>query len=145
MRRSLLLVPIAVSLLAACDDKATTPTSPAPAAPVAPAPTPVPPPAPRPAPTQPVSLGVKLNPAPPRGDAPFTLHVSLCASRPVPPVDDYPLTFTLVWGDDGRRHTRYFCRDDHTYETPGIYQATFCAADGIAGHESCASFRVRVD
>ena len=97
-----------------------------------------------PAPTQPVSLSVKLNPNPPSGAAPFTLNVSLCGSRPVPPVDGYPLTFTLAWGD-GRRHTRYFCRDDHTYDTPGVYQATFCATDGIDGHESCASFRVKVE
>ena len=146
MRCRLLLVPIAVSLLAACDDDApTTPTSPAPTAPAAPAPTPVPAPTTRPAPTQPVSLGVRLNPTPPSGTAPFTLHVSLCASRPVPPVDDYPLTFTLAWGDDNRRHTRTFCRDEHTYDTPGVYRATFCAADGIDGHESCATFRVKVD
>jgi len=93
---------------------------------------------------QPVSLSVKLNPNPPSGAAPFTLNVSLCGSRPVPPVDGYPLTFTLAWGD-GRRHTRYFCREDHTYDTAGVYQATFCATDGIEGHESCASFRVKVE
>jgi hypothetical protein len=87
---------------------------------------------------------VKLNPNPPSGAAPFTLNVSLCGSRPVPPVDGYPLTFTLAWGD-GRRHTRSFCRDDHTYDTPGVYLATFCATDGIEGHESCASFRVKVE
>ena len=97
-----------------------------------------------PAPTAPVSLEVKLNPNPPVGPAPFDLHVSLCGSRPVPPVDGYPLTFTLDWGD-GRRHTRYFCRDDHTYDTAAVYRATFCATDGIAGHESCASFRVKVE
>jgi hypothetical protein len=59
-------------------------------------------------------------------------------------VDDYPLRFTLAWGD-GRRHTRYFCRDQHTYNAAGVYLATFCATDGIAGHETCASVRVRVD
>jgi len=62
----------------------------------------------------------------------------------VPAVDGYPLTFTLFWGE-GRTHTRYFCRDQHVYEIPGVYHATFCATDGIAGHETCANVRVRVD
>jgi len=123
-------------------ESATTPSSPSPAPPtvtLAPAPAPSLPPVP----TQPVSLSVKLNPNPPSGIAPFSLGVSLCGSRPSPPVDDFPLTFTLDWGD-GRRHTRYFCRDDHVYDTPGIFRATFCATDGIEGHETCASVRVKV-
>lgn len=138
-----LLVAIAC-LAAGCNDEGSTaPSSPSPAPSAVPTPVPLPPTLP-PAPTQPVSLAVKLNPNPPSGAAPLDLHVSLCGSRPVPPVDDYPLTFTLDWGE-GRRHTRSFCRDQHIYETPGVYRATFCASDGIAGHESCASFRVRVN
>jgi hypothetical protein len=133
-----------VCLVVGCNDKGSTaPSSPA-ASPSAVSPPASLPPTLPPAPTQPVSLAVKLNPNPPSGDVPLDLHVSLCGSRPVPPVDDYPLTFTLDWGE-GRRHTRSFCRDQHTYETAGLYRATFCATDGIAGHESCASFRVKVD
>jgi hypothetical protein len=135
---------VCVCLTLGCQhESSTTPSAPTPVPSPSAASTPSPSTLP-PAPTQPVSLAVKLNPNPPSGAAPFTLNVSLCGSRPVPPVDGYPLTFTLAWGD-GRRHTRYFCRDDHTYDTPGVYQATFCAADGIDGHESCASFRVKVD
>lgn len=135
------LLVAAACLAAGCNDKGSTaPSSPAPA-PSATTPAPVPPTLP-PAPTQPVSLAVKLNPNPPSGTTPLDLHVSLCGSRPVPPVDGYPLTFTLDWGE-GRVHTRSFCRNQHTYETAGEYRATFCASDGIAGHESCASFRVR--
>lgn len=131
-------------LAAACNDEGSTATAaPAPVASTVPMATPPPGPLPS-APTQPVSLAVKLNPNPPSGAVPLDLHVSLCGSRPVPPVDDYPLTFTLDWGE-GRAHTRYFCREQHTYETAGVYRATFCATDGIAGHESCASFRVKVD
>ena len=136
---------VAVCLAVGCHHEGSTaPTAltPSPTPPAAPAP--APPPTLPPAPTQPVSLSVKLNPNPPSGAAPFTLNVSLCGSRPSPPVDGYPLTFTLAWGD-GRLHTRYFCRDDHTYDTAGVYRATFCATDGIDGHESCASFRVKVD
>jgi len=132
-------------LVPGCDHgTTTTPTaSPTPTTSAAPAP----PPSPTlpPAPTAPVSLDVKLNPSPATGAAPLDLHVSLCGSRPVPPVDNYPLTFTLAWGDDHRVHTRYFCRDDHVYDTPGIYRATFCATDGIEGHETCATVRVKVE
>jgi hypothetical protein len=131
-------------LAVACNDKeSTAPAAPAPVASTAPIVTPPPGTLPS-APTQPVWLAVKLNPNPPSGAVPLDLHVSLCGSRPVPPVDDYPLAFTLDWGE-GRVHTRYFCREQHTYETSGVYRATFCATDGIAGHESCASFRVRVN
>jgi hypothetical protein len=87
---------------------------------------------------------VKLTPTPAEGEAPFTLDVNLCQSRPVPPVDDYPLTFTLTWGDGGR-HVQAFCRDHHTYENPGAYRATFCATDGVAGHETCKGVNVTVD
>ena len=133
----------AVWLVPGCDHgTTTTPTaSPTPTAPAAPTPSPTLPPAP----TAPVSLDVKLNPNPASGPAPLDLHVSLCGSRPVPPVDGYPLTFTLAWGDDRRVHTRYFCRDDHVYDTPGIYRATFCATDCIEGHETCATVRVKVE
>jgi hypothetical protein len=145
MRKTTLVVLVGVCLAAGCHhENPTAPSaitaSPAPSA----APTPAPPPTLPPAPTQPVSLDVKLNPNPPAAAAPFNLHVSLCGSRPTPPVDGYPLTFTLAWGD-GRRHTRYFCRDEHTYEAPGVYRATFCATDGIDGHETCAGFRVKVE
>src|SRR5207249_11810740 len=83
----------AVWLVPGCDHgTTTTPTaSPTPTAPAAPTPSPTLPPAP----TAPVSLDVKLNPNPASGPAPLDLHVSLCGSRPVPPVDGYPLTFTL--------------------------------------------------
>jgi len=136
------LVLVGVCLAAGCHhEDSTAPSSPLPTPSAAP--TPAPSPTLPPAPTQPVSLDVKLNPNPPSGDAPLTLHVSLCGSRPTPPVDGYPLTFTLDWGE-GRRHTRYFCRDEHTYDAAGIFRATFCATDGIDGHESCASFRVKV-
>jgi len=143
-RGAVVIVFLGLCLAAGCHhETATAPSSsstPPPTVTLAPAPSPTLPPAP----TQPVSLSVKLNPNPPSGVAPFDLHVSLCNSRPVPPVDDYPLTFTLDWGD-GRRHTRYFCRDDHTYDTPGVFRATFCASDGIEGHETCASVRVKVN
>jgi hypothetical protein len=143
-RRGLAIAFAGLCLGVACgEDQPAAPAAPAPAPTATPAPAPSATPAPS-APTAPVSLSVKLNPNPPSGPAPLELHVSLCGSRPVPPVDDYPLTFTLDWGE-GRRHTRYFCRDDHVYEVPGVYRATFCAADGIAGHESCASFRVKVE
>ncbi len=135
---------VGVCLAAGCHSSTAPTATPTPTPTPSAVPTPAPPPTLLPAPTQPVSLSVKLNPNPPSGAAPFTLNVSLCGSRPVPPVDGYPLTFTLQWGD-GRRHTRYFCREDHTYDTPGVYQATFCATDGIDGHDSCASFRVKVE
>ena len=133
---------VGLCLAAGCHSSTAPTASPTPT--TTPSPAPTPPSTLPPAPTQPVSLSVKLNPNPPSGAAPFTLNVSLCGSRPVPPVDGYPLTFTLAWGD-GRRHTRYFCRNDHTYETPGVYQATVCATDWIEGHESCAGFRVKVE
>jgi hypothetical protein len=135
---------VGLALAAGCHHETTTaPATPTPT-PVA-APTPAPSPTLPPAPTAPVSLDVKLNPSPATGAAPLDLHVSLCGSRPVPPVDNYPLTFTLAWGDDHRVHIRYFCRDDHVYDTPGIYRATFCATDGIEGHETCATVRVKVE
>ena len=135
---------IGVCLAAGCHSSTAPTATPTPGPAPSAAPTPAPPSPLPPAPTQPVSLSVKLNPNPPSGATPFTLNVSLCGSRPVPPVDGYPLTFTLAWGD-GRRHTRYFCREDHTYDTPGVYEATFCATDGIEGHESCAGVRVKVE
>ena len=145
MRRGRALLLAATCLATGCDeDNTTAPVTPTPPPTTAPAPAPVPPTLP-PAPTQPVSLSVKLNPNPPSGAAPLDLHVSLCGSRPVPPVDDYPLTFTLDWGEGGRVHTRSFCREQHVYETPGTFRATFCASDGIAGHDSCASVRVKVN
>ncbi|PYQ16572.1 MAG: hypothetical protein DMF80_04390 [Acidobacteria bacterium] len=144
MRRRLLLIPLVVLVADGCHGGG----SPAPSAPStvpSAAATPAPaPPTPPPAPTQPVSLTVKLNPNPANGPAPLTLHVALCGSRPSPPVDDYPLTFTFTYGD-GARHTQSFCRDHHTYPESGTFRATFCATDGIAGHESCGAVKVRVD
>jgi hypothetical protein len=147
MRRLLLLsAVVALSLASACDDdsNATTPTTPTPAPPVTSPPAPVPTAAPKPVTTAPVLLVVKLTPTPAEGEAPFTLDVNLCQSRPQPPVDDFPLTFTANWGDGGR-HVRTFCRDQHTYENAGTYRATFCASDGVEGHDSCKNVTVRVD
>jgi hypothetical protein len=140
-----LFLAVVAALAAGCHgDRSTSPSTPA-AAPSPSATTPAPAaPTPPPAPTQPVSLAVKLNPSPPDGAAPLTLHANMCGSRPSPPVDDYPLTFTFTYGD-GARHVQTFCRDHHTYQDSGSFRASFCATDGVAGHESCASFKVRVD
>src|SRR5437899_13582 len=135
MRRRALLIPLlAMFLPEGCHGGSSSapsaPTAAPSAVPATPAPAPTPP-----APTQPVSLTVKLNPSPADGPAPLTLHVALCGSRPVPPVDDYPLTFTFTYGD-GARHIQTFCRDHHTYQDSGSFRATFCATDGIPGHET---------
>jgi hypothetical protein len=135
----------AAGLFAGCDDdnsgSPTAPSTPAPSVtPAAPLPTPVA----GPAPNAPVALKVKLTPSPPTGPAPLNVNANLCQSRPQPPVDDYPLTFRFDYGD-GVLRTLTFCRNNHTYRDPGTFHASFCATDGLAGHESCKDFRVQVE
>jgi len=137
---------LAVGLVAGCDDDSGSPTAPSSAAPsVLPVPPPVQPtPPPGPPPTAPVSLKVKITPNPPKGAARLDVNANLCQSRPTPPVDDYPLTFTFDYGD-GVLRVQTFCRNHHIYQVAGSFDARFCATDGIAGHESCANVRVKVE
>lgn len=148
MSRALVLfLVLAAGLVTACGDKESTgPTAPSSAAPsVLPVPPPAQPtPPPGPPPTAPVSLKVKITPNPPKGRAPLDVNANLCQSRPTPPVDDYPLTFTFDYGD-GVVRVQTFCRNHHIYQAAGSFDARFCATDGIAGHESCKDFRVQVE
>jgi hypothetical protein len=144
-RAHVLFLVLAVGLVAGCDDDSGSPTAPGSAAPsVLPVPPPAPPtPPPGPPPTAPVSLKVKITPNPPKGAPPLDVNANLCQSRPTPPVDDYPLTFTFDYGD-GVLRVQTFCRNHHIYQAAGSFDARFCATDGIAGHESCKDFRVQV-
>lgn len=94
----------------------------------------------RPRPNGPPVLGIKTIPSPMTGTAPFTVEVNMCrCSDP----DADPLFFEWSWGD-GNHSFHEFCRQDHTYATPGVYATFFCVSDHI-NESVCKNYTVTVN
>jgi hypothetical protein len=93
-----------------------------------------------PAANNPPVLGIRAQPDPIRGTAPFMVTVNMCTCSDK---DADPLTFEYKWGGGGHKFGD-FCRHEHTYTVPGQYDAWFCVSDGKAA-PVCRGFKVDVN
>jgi hypothetical protein len=121
-----------------------TPAPPAASPAPAPAPSPSPLPSPSPAPgNAPPNAVFAVSPDPPSGASPTTVRFNSCRSSDP---DGDPLAFRYDFGDGQR--SRGSCREEHAYLAPGpgesVYRAEACVGDGLAGHERCQAWLVRV-
>jgi hypothetical protein len=122
MRR--LLVISVLMMAVACKHSPTACNCPTPT----PSPTATPTATPTPTPTNhPPTLGIRVTPNPITGPAPLYVLVAMCLCQDA---DADPMHFIFHWGDIPH-HDQHsdFCRWDHTYTTPGDYDAWFCVTD----------------
>jgi hypothetical protein len=140
--------PVALALvlgLGACGSDSSSPSAPTPSAAPAPQPVITPPPQTQP-PRQsnrPPKLELTVSPDPFfGGNHPFTITANMCKSHDP---DNDTLGFVFKYGDFHHKYT-ISCREQHTYEEPGRYNAIFCVKDGFPDpkHQVCEDVVVKV-
>ncbi len=108
-----------------------------------PGPTPTPTPAPTPTPNQPPNAAFNVGPT--SGDSTLRVTFNMCGSTDP---DGDTLQYSINFGD-GQMSVGSACNVSHNYtapeETTRFYSAVVCVTDGIAGHDVCQTFVIRVE
>jgi hypothetical protein len=135
LRRLAWVVALFAAAVPACKESSPAGPSPTPTA----APTLAPTATPTVAANTPPVLGIRVSPAPISGAAPLTVTVNMCTCQDV---DRDEMFFEYKWGGAAHK-VDGFCREDHVYNTPGMYQAWFCVTDKKS-EPVCKSYKVNV-
>jgi hypothetical protein len=87
----------------------------------------------------PPTLVCRTVPDPAEGPAPLSVELNLCRSEDP---EGRPLTYRFDFGDGGST-SGTFCRETHSYGSPGSFTARLCVTDGTHP-EQCCSEKIRV-